>query len=143
MVFGALTVALTYLLGRALGGRVAGVIGAGLLATAPQHIIVNSHIAWQNSTTPFYAVLTFLSLTRYLNALRGRQQGDGTVLLSDTPLAPSFRNGGFWLLLAGFCYGLTLHTHPGTIVLAPALALTFLAVVWRARAWHVFRTPWP
>jgi 4-amino-4-deoxy-L-arabinose transferase-like glycosyltransferase len=143
MVFGALTVALTYLLGRALGGRVVGVIGAGLLATAPQHIIVNSHIAWQNSTTPFYAVLTFLALTRYLNALRGRQQSDGTAVLTDSPLAPSFRNGGFWLLVAGFCYGLTLHTHPGTIVLAPALALTFLAVVWRARAWSVFRSPWP
>jgi hypothetical protein len=51
--------------------RVAGLIGAGLLATAPQHIIVNSHIAWQNSTTPFYATLTFLALTLYLNAERG------------------------------------------------------------------------
>jgi 4-amino-4-deoxy-L-arabinose transferase-like glycosyltransferase len=28
-------------------------------------------------------------------------------------------------------------------VLAPALALTFLLVVWRARAWRVLRTPWP
>ena len=158
MVFGALTVALTYLLGRALAGRVVGLIGAGLLATAPQHIIVNSHIAWQNSTTPFYATLTFLALTLYLNAERGTRNAElrpvgsrGVVPTIEpkysaaAPAATGFRvpRSAFWLLLAGFCYGLTLHTHPGTIVLAPALALTFLLVVWRARAWRVLRTPWP
>lgn len=137
MVFGAATVALTHLLGRALAGRIAGLIGAGLLATAPQHIIVNSHVAWQNSTTPFYATLTFLALTLYLNRVVRAQQGaDGAGRLGA-------RQGAYWIVIAGFCYGLTLNTHVGTIVLAPALALTVLLVVARARAWAIFRTPWP
>lgn len=156
MVFGALTVVLTYLLGRALAGRRAGLIGAGLLATAPQHIIVNSHIAWQNSTTPFYTTLTFLALTLYLNATAGRgRRGherqvsapaaprDAAPPLDPAPHPDDLRPRPHWLILAGFCYGLTLHTHVGTIVLAPALALTFLCVIWRAGAWRVFRTPWP
>lgn len=143
MVFGALTVVLTYLLGRALANRAVGLIGAGLLATAPQHIIVNSHVAWQNSTTPFYATLTFLALTLYLNGVvrSARSVAPGAESLSGGPL--TFRSGGYWLLLAGFCYGLVLHTHVGTIVLAPALGLTVLLVASRARAWRIFRTPWP
>ena len=74
MVFGALTVALTYLLGRVIAGRLVGVLGAALLAAAPQHIIVNSHIAWQNATTPFYATLTFLALTIYLKSEVGSRK---------------------------------------------------------------------
>lgn len=144
MVIGALTVALTYLLGRALANRAVGLLGAGLLATAPQHIIVNSHVAWQNSTTPFYATLTFLALTRYLNAVVGCAGAPGNV-----PGGVAPRHTGravppaLWLLLAGACYGLTLQTHVGTIVLAPALVLTVLWRVGRAGAWRIFRTPWP
>lgn len=144
MVFGALTVSLTYLLGRSVAGRAVGLLGAALLATAPQHIIVNSHVAWQNSTTPFYATLTFLALTSYLRWATARDAAG---------VAGAGHRGGdlrwwrpspaLWLPLAGFCYGLTLHTHVGTIVLAPALALTFLLTIGRARAWWVFRTPWP
>ncbi len=136
MVFGALTVALTYLLGRVVVGRGVGVLAAGLLATAPQHILVNSHIAWQNATTPFYATLTFLALSRYLNT--GLAPARPGVAARAAPRWPA----GGWLILAGVAYGLTLHTHPGTIVLAPALALAFVTAVWRARAWHVVRTRW-
>jgi hypothetical protein len=37
-----------------------------------------------------------------------------------------------------------LETHPGTIVLAPALVLAFGWWLWRARAWGVLRSagPW-
>lgn len=156
MVFGAFTVALTYLLGCAIAGRLAGLLGAALLLTAPQHIIVNSHIAWQNATTPFYATLTFLALTLYLKYEVGSTKYGSTdqdrpaqAPESAAPIPRPRRTSSFalptwsWLLLAGFAYGLTLNTHVGTIVLAPALALTFLVVVWRAGAWRVFRTPWP
>ena len=143
MVCGALTVVLTYLLGRALANRAVGLVGAGLLATAPQHIIINSHVAWQNSTTPFYATLTFLALALYLNRVVRWTRSVEAGAESRTSRPLTFRGGGYWLPLAGFCYGLVLHTHVGTIVLAPALGLTVLLVVWRAKAWQVFRTPWP
>jgi len=144
MVFGALTVPLTYRLGRATAGRAVGLLAAALLATAPQHIIVNSHVAWQNSTTPFYAVLTFLALA---NALRWATEqgaaGAGAVPGRGGRVRRWHPSAALWLPVAGFCYGLTLQTHVGTIVLAPALALTFLLTIGRARAWWAFRTPWP
>src|SRR3954454_4931341 len=42
-VIGALTVVLTYLIGREVAGWRVGALGAALLATLPQHIVVNSH----------------------------------------------------------------------------------------------------
>ncbi len=136
MVFGALTVVGTYFLGRTLVNRVVGLLGAGLLATAAQHIIVNSHVAWQNSTTPFYAVLTFLCLTLYLQRVVAAR-----AVADEANQGLTLRQGGFWAVLAGFCYGLMLNTHVGTIVLAPALVVTVFLVIWRARAWGVLRTP--
>ena len=68
--FGGLTVVLTYLFGRELGGWKVGALAAALLATLPQHIVVNSHVAWQNSTTPFYSTLAAYALLRALRAFR-------------------------------------------------------------------------
>jgi hypothetical protein len=54
--------------------------------------------------------------------------------------------GTRWLVLAGALYGLVLQTHPGTIVLAPALAATVLVALYLPRgsgAWRFLRTPWP
>jgi hypothetical protein len=118
MLLGALTVAFTYLLGRDLAGRGVGLLAGLLLATLPQHIVVNSHVAWQNSTTPFYAAICCWALVR----------------AARTPA---------WLLLAGLFFGLALQTHIGVIVLAPALVLAVLSALWRARAWRVLRGPWP
>jgi 4-amino-4-deoxy-L-arabinose transferase-like glycosyltransferase len=136
LVFGALTVLATYLLGRELAGRPAALLGAALLASAPQHIIVNSHVAWFNSTTPFYTTLSCWALVR---AIR---------LFERERAAPASRprwwaRGGPSLALAGFLFGLALHTHPGTIVLAPALAAAALVALWRRRLWGLLRGPWP
>ena len=147
LVFGALTVALTYFLGRELAGRWAGLLGAALLATAPQHIIVNSHVAWQNSTTPFYTTLCFLLLVRALRLLHAEAAQppapDTQHSALSTQHSRPWARGGPTLVAAGFAYGLVLNTHPGTIVLAPALAATVLYTVWRRRLWSVFRAPWP
>src|SRR5215213_4987919 len=51
---GALTVIATHLL------------RAALPATAPRHIVVNSHAAWQNPTTPLYSALCCWALARAL-----------------------------------------------------------------------------
>ena len=69
MVFGALTVVAAYLLGRELAGRAVGAVAAALLATSPQHVLINSHIAWQHSTMPFYGTLCCWAFVRALRAL--------------------------------------------------------------------------
>ena len=69
-MLGALTVLPTYLLGRTIGLSLAGDrarsaapghhdrdAGRLLLALAPAHIVVNSHIAWSNCLTPLFATL--------------------------------------------------------------------------------------
>ena len=88
---GALTVGACYLLGRQLGGRVGGLVAAGLLATSGTHILVNSHIALSSSTTPL-----FLALGLWLLGRAG--QGE-----------PG------WLFGAGLLLGLALQTHPAVL----------------------------
>jgi len=137
-VIGALTVAMTYLIGRELGGWRLGLLGGALLATLPQHIVVNSHVAWANSTTPIYATICCYAILRAVRAL------PALVLAGAAP--PSgrrFRAAGGWLLLCGLVFGLMLQTHVGTVVLAPAIGGTFLFALWRTRAWSILRTPWP
>ena len=149
-VIGALTVVLTYLIGREIGGWRLGALGAALLATLPQHIVVNSHVAWENSTTPFYAALCFYATLRATRAMRqAGAVGAGAEGAARPDTAPSARRafGRFpvalrWPLLCGFCFGLILQTHVGTIVLAPALAATFLLALRRERAWPLLRSPW-
>lgn len=59
-VTSALTVALVYRLGTILYGRWAGLIASGLLLTNGMHI-VGTHMAWANSTTPFFFVLALIA----------------------------------------------------------------------------------
>lgn len=131
-VLGCLTVVLTYLVGKELVNWRVGAVGALLLATLPQHIVVNSHVAWENSTTPFYATLCYYTLLRAIRAL---------------PAAPvrhrDWSAAGRWLLLCGFVGGLMLQTHVGTVLLAPALLGALLYACWRRRSWGLLQTPWP
>jgi len=144
-VIGALTVVLTYLVGREIGGWRLGLLSGLVLATLPQHIVVNSHVAWANSTTPFYATLCFYTVLRAVRALR---EGRNTAAIaaqngtSGTHAPPRLAAALRWLCLCGFCVGLMLQTHIGTIVLAPALAGTLLFALWRGRSWRLLRSPW-
>ena len=126
LVFGVLTVGLTYLLGRSLAvgrlhspsaGRLAGLAAGLLLAFNPVHTIVNSHIAWSNSATPLFAVATFLALHA------------------------AVRRGDRWLLvLGGLLCGLALQTHISMLVVIPGLLIWFLA---RRGLLAWLRRPWP
>ncbi len=123
LIFGALTVGATYLLGREMAGRWAGTLGAALLLTAPQHIVVNSHVAWENCTTPFYTTLCCWAFVKYSQGARDNEKGAGS--------------GQWWVLagwvaLCGVLFGLAVQTHPGTIVLGPGLALAFVWHAWRS-----------
>lgn len=115
--FGVLTVLATYLLGRAWGGRAGGLLAAGLLATAPEHIVVNSHVAWGNCITPLFTTLGTLALW---HALRGA--------------GASPRRG---LILAGLWWGLALQTHPSVVALLAAAGVYVLA-----RRRDLLRSPW-
>ncbi|MGN6671903.1 MAG: ArnT family glycosyltransferase [Thermomicrobiales bacterium] len=127
LLIGALTVVLTYLVGKELAGREVGLLAGLLLATLPQHIVVNSHVAWQNSTTPVYTTLACWALLRALRAA--------------TTAPPRAATG--WWALAGLAYGVAVGTHLGVVVLAPALLGVVVVALWRGRAWAVLRRPGP
>ena len=114
-VAGALAVGCTYLLARDLGGRLAGLLAAGLLATSGGQILSNGHIAWSHCLTP---TLTTLAAWMLQRAVRLDCRGS-------------------WLG-SGFVFGLALQTHPATLVLLPGAAAY---VLWWGRRW--LRTPWP
>jgi len=90
------TVFLTYILGRMLFGRWVGLLASALLATDAADILV-THMAWSNDVTPFFVVLATLILA--LGMSRGR----------------------WWLVLAGFAWGLALQTHSSVAAFLPAV----------------------
>jgi 4-amino-4-deoxy-L-arabinose transferase-like glycosyltransferase len=114
-VAGALAVGCTYLLARDLGGRLAGLLAAVLVATSGGQILSNGHIAWSHCLTP---TLTTLATWMLQRAVRQGCRGS-------------------WLG-SGFSFGLALQTHPATLVLLPGAAAY---VLWWGRRW--LRTPWP
>lgn len=125
-VLGAATVPLCYFFAKEMEDRQTGIVAALMMLTSAA-LIWNGHIAWENETTPFFATLTFLVLALAL------KRGSGPLLVA-----------------AGFCYGLTLQTHPGLIILGVGLLLYFLYSGVRSlrlelpRSLHMWIvTPWP
>ena len=117
LVAGALTVGMTYILGRQLYGHLAGVVAALLLAGNAAHILVNSHVAWSNCVTPLFTTAAFWLLLRALD--RPHSYG---------------RLGA-----AGVAWGLALQTHPSVVVCLPGAALYALhrypRLAQRPQAW--------
>ncbi len=126
MLLGALTVGLTYLLGASLAAqmagwraagwlRLAGVIAAALMAVSFVPVVVNSHIAWSNATTPFWTTLTLLILSE------ARRQSRPALLIA-----------------AGIAAGLAVQTHPTAVIVLLGGAVWIAAT---RPAW--LRTGWP
>jgi glycosyltransferase AglD len=125
LVMGVLQLIPVYLLGleagRAAGfdeprARLTAFLSGLLLASAAGHIVLNSHLAWANSTTPLF---TTTGLWLLLRATREWQES---------------QRGGSPLVGAGLCLGLALQTHvmviviiigaaAGALLTAPRLAL--------------------
>jgi hypothetical protein len=137
---GALTMVPTYLLGRELGGRGAGIVAALFLATSGAHTVITSHVALSHSLTPLVTTTTLWLVARATH----RAGGAGAV--PSGRLAPVEANGtagrlaqgGKLLALAGLLSGLALQTHPTS---APLLVGAALGAVLRRRDW--LRTRWP
>jgi 4-amino-4-deoxy-L-arabinose transferase-like glycosyltransferase len=102
-VVAAATVGLTYLIGREITSRWAALTGAALMLTSGAHIIITSHTARSNSTTPLLLLLVAWMLLR---AIR--------------------RDDGRYLVAVGFLFALALQSHISVITLAPGLALALL-----------------
>ena len=106
LVAGALTVGMTYLLGRQVFGQAAGLVAAILMAGNAAHVLVNSHVSWSNCVTPLFTTTAFWLLLRALDR-------PGNLL----------RFG-----LAGLAWGLALQTHPSVIAFLVGAAIYAL---WR------------
>jgi hypothetical protein len=135
---GSLTVGLTYLLGASLAAgarcatrfhapdaaagppaltwpdRLAGVLAAAFLAVSFVPVTVNSHIAWSNSTTPFWTTLVLLGLAEAHRRANPR-----------------------WLVPTGLAAGLALQTHPSVlpILVGGALFVLLTRPRWLATRW--------
>jgi 4-amino-4-deoxy-L-arabinose transferase-like glycosyltransferase len=116
-ILGTLTVVLTYWLGRGMASRLVGLVAACLMATSPTHILMNSHVAWSNCSSPFFTTLMLLALY-------------AGVQLNSGPL----------LTLSGFLAGLSLQTHFSVLPIFPGAVLWFL---WRRDLKRWFKQPWP
>lgn len=127
VLLGVLTVLATYVLGRAWGGRLGGLVAAGLLTTSGLHVVVNSHIGWSNSMTPLFTTLGVWSLGRVVASRSGRA----------ATLTELSSTGRRWLLASGACWGLALQTHPTAF---PLILAAGAYVALSAR--HLFRSRW-
>jgi hypothetical protein len=116
MVLGASTVVLTYWLTREMTGRTAGLVAASLMVTSPAHILINSHIAISNCTTPFFASLMLLVLYVAVQ-----------------------RNSGPLLVLSGVLAALSLQSHVTVLPMFPGVVVWFL---WRRDLLKWLRSPW-
>lgn len=112
---GALTIVPTYLLGRELAGRPAGLLAGALMTTAGAHIVVGSHVPLSHSLTPLVSTFTIWLLVRAVK-----------------------RDSGKSLALSGLLAGLALQTHPTVF---PLLAGSAIATLLMRPAW--LKTRWP
>jgi 4-amino-4-deoxy-L-arabinose transferase-like glycosyltransferase len=101
--FGALTVPAVYHLGRVVAHERVGLVAAFFALVSPMLVVVSSHQGWSNSMTPFLATVT---LTAAYVGVTQRRTGV--------------------LALAGLLAGLTLQTHPLSLVLLLAVVLWYL-----------------
>lgn len=126
---GVLTVVLTYLLGRRLYGRVAGLIAALLLAVMPYHVVVSRQVLLDGlmtlcATMVLYCVVRYAESGRLLWLLSAGATMGATVLAKETSLVllgglyaffaltPTVRMRVRHLILATLVMILALAPHP-------------------------------
>ncbi|MGE5381519.1 MAG: glycosyltransferase [Methylocystaceae bacterium] len=121
-VTSALTVVIVYELGRRLFGRMVGLLTAGLLLANGMHIMV-THMAWSNSSTPFFYTLALLTL-----------------------LVAEEKKSGIWLVGSAILWAACLQTHSSVIIYVLAAAFYVLrpqfrqqiTVSWRLAGLSIF-----
>lgn len=101
----------------------AGLLGGALMATAFTPALVNSRVAWSNSSTPLWTTLCVL------------------VLVGAVAKEHSGREAALRWLGAGLLAGLALQTHPSVIILLAGLAL-WLFLSGGRLGWLARSGPW-
>jgi len=99
LLLGAATVPAAYWLGREVHSRAAGLAVAALVGLSGFHVLLNSHVGWSNSLTPFFTTLACAALARAVRLQSGRM-----------------------LALCGLLFGLALQTHLLAGLLLPGAA---------------------
>ncbi|MCL5986278.1 MAG: glycosyltransferase family 39 protein [Actinobacteria bacterium] len=117
LTLGVLTVPLLYCWTRSMGNRVSGLIAGLLLSLNLPHILINSHIAWSNSMTPFFLILAI------------------TIMYFSVK-----NNKGPFLILGGFLLGISLQTHPSVLVIFPGILIWYLT---QRGIGSRLKKPWP
>lgn len=133
LALGSLTVGLTYLLALSLSAgsrtrqgesqlrgeltahdRVVGLVAAGVMTTAFIPVVLHSHVAWSNASSPFWTTAFLLAMTV------AHRRGDPR-----------------WLVPAGALAGLAQQTHPSVlpVLLAGALFLIVAHRRWLSGRW--------
>ena len=92
VLVGALAVVLTYWLAREMATRSVAVVAAGLMLGSPMHILIGSHMAVANCTTPFFSTLMLITFYRGVS-----------------------KDSGYLVVLSGFLAGIAFQTHPFVI----------------------------
>ncbi len=103
-IVGALTVVLTYWVGRSMWNPRAALFAAALTLTSPTLIIFSSHPGESNSLTPFFVLLTL-----------------GALWVGVT------QHKGWLVVAAGLLAGLTIQTHPLSMIALVGMLWWFLA----------------
>jgi hypothetical protein len=113
-----LTVGATFALARALKlDRFGAAIAALLVLANPQHILINSHIAWSNSAASLFTTLLLLTAAWAVKRQQPR-----------------------WLLASGVLAGVSMQFHPASILMLIGVAAWFIA---DGEARRLLRTKWP
>lgn len=108
-LFGVVTVAMVWFIGREWFGKWAGLFAAGLYAIAPT-IVIFSRSSWNPNIMPFVALLSVYAIWRVWQYLEYR-----------------------WLLVLGFSYAFVLQSHYIGLVLLPLLGIFWLLTVFKSR----------
>lgn len=126
LIFGLMTVLLTWRLGTRTSGFRTGIMAAVMMSAAWYHVVFSSHFPWSNSLTPFFATAFLLVLSRYM-----------TNPGQDPP-----RRHPALALLGGLLFGLGMQTHPEMVTLTPVIIMVLILRERSLFAWLKRPLPW-
>jgi hypothetical protein len=115
VLMGALTIPITFLLGRRLTDTRTALLGSIFMAFCMYHALLLSHVPWSNCMSPLFSAASSLC---FVKAAQTRKV--------------------LWMGLGGLFFGIALQTHPSLITLALPIILIFLFfgdAPWRTRIW--------
>jgi hypothetical protein len=103
VLMGALTIPITFLLGRRLTDARTALLGSIFMAFCMYHALLLSHVPWSNCMSPFFSAASSLC---FVKAVQSRKF--------------------IWMGWGGLFFGIALQTHPSLVTLLPPIILISL-----------------